>query len=92
MYKNFEQIVNENYQIICKVDLNPEKPIQLKSNKSFKVMNEIPLILMLTYNIFPEQISQIIQNNIPIIVSVFKVLKPNPYKGIENDTTKKISN
>ena len=52
-------------------------------------MNEIPFIIMLTFNLFAETITTILHKNILTITSVFRVLKPNPYKNIEADPSKK---
>jgi hypothetical protein len=89
MYKNFDKILEENYTFIKGENLTIDRPIQLKSNRSFKVMNEFPLILVLTYNIYNEYIETYIQANIPVIISLFKNLKPNPFKNSEYDASKR---
>lgn len=86
-YKNFESTVNENYEIITKSIPESEK-IFIKASRSFKVLNEVPIIVVLVYNIFPN-LSEMIQLNFPILMNIFKILKPNPFKNQDNDTNKK---
>jgi hypothetical protein len=69
-------------------NFNTER-IQLKANRSFKVMAELPFILILAFNLFQETMTTILQKNMHILTSIFKVLKDNPFKNSEIDPNKK---
>jgi hypothetical protein len=87
MYNNFESIADENYTNFI-VKENIERQVIIRANKSFKLLVEIPVLIILAYNFFKDQSTALIINNIPLLIKTLQVLKPNPYK-FSDDLTRK---
>jgi hypothetical protein len=87
MLSNFEAIVEENYNTyVLRETLERAPPV--KGIKSFKLILEIPLVFIVSYNFFKEQSTHLINSNIPLLIKMLQVHRPNPFKLLDDNSKK----
>ena len=77
-YGEQSQYFQDNHKLFYYFTNNQYNPVYLlKSNKSLKVLTELPYMVILFYNLFPEKVSTKIRLNLEKLIGVLRYLNPN---------------